>query len=238
MKRIPFFLLLACLFAYGAFSHSVFDYLLVSYDGKALSFLTVQENTLYWPTIIKDEGDYDASVEFYDLEGNMIGKFPFSTRYQNSFFFDGAINRAVLVGDGGVMAESLISFCDSDGVCEPCEGPGCIHAENFVTCSDCSSGAADGYCDLLFDGICDPDCSDMDGDCEGCAGNRCIYDGNDPKGREEQTKLAYQTDPGSEDEGGIMGSASGSLPLFLVASIIALLTAVGFLMYKRIIYLR
>ncbi|MCD4666362.1 hypothetical protein K8R47_00970 [archaeon] len=41
--------------------------------------------------------------------------------------------------------------CSSNGVCE--EG------ESYLTCSeDCSSGSADGICDFISDGVCDPDC--------------------------------------------------------------------------------
>jgi hypothetical protein len=41
----------------------------------------------------------------------------------------------------------------------------CLNGENYVNCpGDCESGEADGVCDMLTDGKCDPDCED-DVDC-------------------------------------------------------------------------
>ncbi len=61
-----------------------------------------------------------------------------------------------------------ISFCDNDGVCEPCFSGFCFLTENVLTCPDCPSGFNDGYCDLKKDGVCDPDCENQDGDCSFC----------------------------------------------------------------------
>jgi hypothetical protein len=52
-------------------------------------------------------------------------------------------------------------ICNQNGACEADLG------ENYFTCSeDCPSGSADGVCDLIEDGRCDPDCaSGTDPDC-------------------------------------------------------------------------
>ena len=71
-----------------------------------------------------------------------------------------------------------ISFCDNDGVCEPCNGPGCELAENYLTCPDCASGSPDRFCDLKKDIICDPDCNGIEIDCIGCE-PACIFEGAD-----------------------------------------------------------
>ena len=51
--------------------------------------------------------------------------------------------------------------CNQNGACETNLG------ENYFTCSeDCSSGSADGVCDLIKNGRCDPDCTlGTDQDC-------------------------------------------------------------------------
>jgi len=51
------------------------------------------------------------------------------------------------------------SDCNADGTCDP--------EENHQTCPmDCASGGVDGYCDLVEDEICDPDCNGTrDEDC-------------------------------------------------------------------------
>jgi hypothetical protein len=52
-------------------------------------------------------------------------------------------------------------ICNQNGICEPNLG------ENYFTCpEDCPSGSADGVCDLVKDGRCDPDCAPgTDPDC-------------------------------------------------------------------------
>jgi hypothetical protein len=57
----------------------------------------------------------------------------------------------------------------SNGICEPENG------ENYHTNPvDCPSGSSDGYCDLIEEGICDPDCLEgADPDCIICGNNIC-----------------------------------------------------------------
>lgn len=50
-------------------------------------------------------------------------------------------------------------LCNLNGVCEPDIG------ENYFNCRDCPSGSKDNVCDLVEDGICDPDCEPGYDDC-------------------------------------------------------------------------
>jgi len=54
---------------------------------------------------------------------------------------------------------TVSSECNGDDTCDP--------EENHQTCpQDCASGQLDGYCDLVEDEICDPDCNETrDEDC-------------------------------------------------------------------------
>ncbi len=64
-----------------------------------------------------------------------------------------------------VLFESDIDLCNEDSTCQTDRG------ENSLSCrADCPSGTADGYCDEMYDGTCDPDCTDQarenrDSDC-------------------------------------------------------------------------
>ncbi|MBW2967549.1 hypothetical protein KY362_03615 [Candidatus Woesearchaeota archaeon] len=78
-----------------------------------------------------------------------------------------------VIHEGAVHHEQEISFCDSDGVCEPCHDFPCSSAESFASCEDCASGSSDHYCDLERDGVCDPDCNNRDGDCPACTA--CLF---------------------------------------------------------------
>jgi hypothetical protein len=81
--------------------------------------------------------------------------------------------------------EHQVYFCNNNNRCESCDnGDGvCTLLENSLTCpSDCSTGSEDSYCDLQFDGVCDPDCPEMDFDCDTCSGGACTYIGKtEPK---------------------------------------------------------
>lgn len=68
-----------------------------------------------------------------------------------------------------------ITFCNNNGVCEPCDNGHCSLIENALSCpNDCHSGSSDNYCDLVQDGICDSDCEYYDFDCDTCINNVCI----------------------------------------------------------------
>ncbi len=79
---------------------------------------------------------------------------------------------SIMISSPSFSHEENISFCDFDGICEPCDS--CALRENSASCTDCPSGSKDSYCDFVEDGICDPDCSERDADCAGCKGT-CLY---------------------------------------------------------------
>lgn len=78
---------------------------------------------------------------------------------------DIAISPTTVYADGEVFYTEDICMikvvCNENRKCEPDLG------ENYFTCSeDCPSGSADGVCDLIKDGTCDPDCTkEADEDC-------------------------------------------------------------------------
>ncbi|MFC1723600.1 hypothetical protein ACFL0V_05660 [Nanoarchaeota archaeon] len=64
--------------------------------------------------------------------------------------------------------EARFNTCNNNGICEPCLNTSCTLIENSLICDDCPSGSSDFFCDLIHDGICDPDCEFVDGDCPEC----------------------------------------------------------------------
>ena len=64
---------------------------------------------------------------------------------------------------------SIKVICNQNGVCEQ------NLSESYLTCpEDCPTGAADGICDLMRDGRCDPDCTKgADVDCSYCGNGIC-----------------------------------------------------------------
>lgn len=90
---------------------------------------------------------------------------------------------SVCVLENGTEVEvtKLMGLSFEEGVC----GDGnCVLGESYLNCAeDCPSGSADGYCDEIIDGICDPDCEEDvdclcgDGFCEfGETKTNCCYD--------------------------------------------------------------
>jgi len=176
------------------------DYLLVKSGTDPVSryfviydmFFTLGDNPFYVQDVEAATQKYGAYSDtdrlvFYDRQGNVLLDRPVplqdvaSGYYGNenvSRFYLGeeqsVIGSLKIFRGNEVYYERKMNFCDKDGVCDACLGWPCDDAESFVTCTDCSSGSADGYCDLERDGICDPDCDDRDGDCPRC-GSVCLY---------------------------------------------------------------
>lgn len=78
----------------------------------------------------------------------------------------GSLDCAVCILENGTEVEvtRLMGLSFEEGKC----GDGiCSLGENYFNCSqDCPSGSADGVCDLIKDGKCDPDCEPgRDPDC-------------------------------------------------------------------------
>lgn len=112
-------------------------------------------------------------MKMYDADGAFLGEE--DAWGQAAFFYDDRLSKILLEGEDKLSHEQDISFCNNNGICEPCEGVNCVLAEGYLTCDDCASGAKDNYCDLKRDGICDPDCNDLDVDCNACQiTNTCL----------------------------------------------------------------
>jgi hypothetical protein len=104
----------------------------------------------------------DYTVRLLDLNSNALQEHDAYISENNVYDFDNGIQRIEIYQDGEFISGRQISFCNSNGICEPCSGPGCTLIENSLTCLDCPSGAEDYFCDLVQDGICDPDCEGHD----------------------------------------------------------------------------
>lgn len=63
---------------------------------------------------------------------------------------------------------SQLASCNQNYVCEPVK-------ENHETCSlDCIVGGNDGLCEIMEDGVCDPDCDGKDFECKTSLGEEAI----------------------------------------------------------------
>lgn len=114
----------------------------------------------------------DLMLEAYDDNGELILEREVRSK-RIILNYTPNLSRVVLKSPEQTLDERIVSFCDEDGVCEPCLTRECTMYENAAVCSDCSSGSDDGYCDLADDGICDPDCNGIDADCSDC--DPCYY---------------------------------------------------------------
>ncbi|MBI4738625.1 hypothetical protein HY772_03550 [Candidatus Woesearchaeota archaeon] len=134
----------------------------------------VEDILPYEQTILSESaGDVVGEARFIDSAGKSIQSvilregevaIPFDDRMVAVQFFQ-----------NGILVQDVpFSFCNFNGLCEPCTQESCSLSENAATCSDCPSGGFDSYCDLRSDGTCDPDCQDrLDNDCPTCAPN-CV----------------------------------------------------------------
>ncbi|MEA3254715.1 MAG: hypothetical protein U9Q22_02650 [Candidatus Altiarchaeota archaeon] len=86
-----------------------------------------------------------------------------------------------------------IIVCNNNGICER------ERYENYPNCpGDCPSGSSDGYCDMIEDGVCDPDCAEeFDVDCIPlmCGDGACDF------GRGENYKNCPQDCPSGSSDG-------------------------------------
>ena len=115
------------------------------------------------------------TIRFLDFGGNLIQEDTgYSGDRNNIYPFDDRLSRIMVLKDGTLLVDKSVSFCNNNGICEPCYGENCTLMENTYTCPDCPTGSADFACDLAKDGICDPDCGSHDEDCSGCTQN-CWY---------------------------------------------------------------
>ncbi|MBW2964606.1 hypothetical protein KY363_04045 [Candidatus Woesearchaeota archaeon] len=161
---------------------SGFDPLYEDYAINSMYFIT-NENPFYGEEVFYSVhhepwfSDTDRLV-FYDSSGKVLIDRYVQLQDISAIPYGGDMSEIAsfkLFRDDEVYLEKKTNFCDNDGVCEPCVSKSCTDYETYLTCSDCSSGSYDGYCDLKRDGVCDADCSYMDGDCPLC-GALCLYD--------------------------------------------------------------
>lgn len=151
-------------------------YIYLDLDQSGDIELSVIDDTLYYKNsffrgLSPETGGF--SIAFLDIDNNMLLEGKAYPSENNLFPFDTRIALLKVSSMGQFLYERQISFCNLDGICEPCNGKDCSLIENSLTCADCPSGGNDYFCDLVNDGICDPDCNNKDADCPTCT--ECWY---------------------------------------------------------------
>lgn len=148
---------------------------------SGVQLMVIEETLFQTDALFVGDTPQDAgfSWRLSDANGKVLPAGAAYPSFNNRVEFNPAAARLEILKDGVVAHSQRLSFCDSDGECEPCgeRGPdlACRLMENSLTCTDCPSGGADDYCDLFEDGVCDPDCEGLDADCPGCTPGACYY---------------------------------------------------------------
>ncbi|NQU79776.1 hypothetical protein HQ545_08475 [Candidatus Woesearchaeota archaeon] len=157
-------------------------FIVISIDSPNLpssidSVAVLEDNSFDDTRLYEDHLNDNSSVEIVleDSSGKVLSR-KTASGYRTTFYYDVSIYAIKVLSSGIVVAEKLVSFCDNDLLCEPCEGTYCSLFENQLTCSDCASGSDDGFCDTINDGICDPDCDVADSDCVSFCSEDCGID--------------------------------------------------------------
>ncbi|MFC1753078.1 hypothetical protein ACFL96_06745 [Thermoproteota archaeon] len=160
------------------------------YDSYVVVYIdTVNPFTLESIDVVKDDfyheyllledmlGDTEYTIRFEDDEGDALAYDALKDHKTIMDYIDLRRTASIkIMKDEQVYFEQPLSFCNNNGICEPCRYLNCTVAENSLSCDDCSTGTNDNYCDLVQDDICDPDCEGEDSDCAGCE-PFCFYDG-------------------------------------------------------------
>jgi hypothetical protein len=164
MKLIPIMIFLLSVLSSVAFASNV-DMLVVNIDSDTsprsfYSVAVLQYNDYPDARLFEEDGSIlSTTVKLVVVDSN--GK-SLVERYFQGFSakvpFDKSFAKVKVFSSDSLVAEHELNFCNNNNVCEPCTGNLCRIMENHITCSDCSSGSADGFCDTVADGICDPDC--------------------------------------------------------------------------------
>ncbi len=140
------------------------NYILVTPDNLIYNFFRVRETE-------EATQNMPDTIYYEDEEGNVLSV--------GGGFYDDLVNYSPNIAkirftkDGKDILDYPISFCDNDGMCEPCSEENCHSAENSYTCDDCPTGGSDNFCDAIEEGRCDQDCPWTDADCKEC--EECIY---------------------------------------------------------------
>jgi len=142
--------------------HDCYDYMqmaiMFEFNGQSFSRVNVIEKSNYYLNIF-EQGLNTTSDGIVELlkDGNAIYEqglnLPYTlTPYSNKV-------NGFRINLNGQAIERKISFCNNNGICEPCNDAQCTTAENAITCrKDCQFNSNDNLCDMRPDGICDPDC--------------------------------------------------------------------------------
>ncbi len=107
------------------------------------------------------EDDQGYEIKLLDASNNIIQitKVKYSTHTLIEYNdITKNTNKIIISKNKEDVFEKQVSFCNLNNVCEPCVGADCINYENELTCSDCIISNEDGFCNILNDNICDPDC--------------------------------------------------------------------------------
>ncbi len=164
------------------FAQDIFIYADGGTDPFAISGIKVLKENSFYAGEYRFTGDFlDNSVVAFDSDGNVVYSTPQGFQV-TTLGFDPRIS-SIAIYNGSYSSSKVpvvvrnVSFCDNDGVCEPCSSSDCVSMESSLTCrSDCPSGSFDGFCDQKSDGFCDPDCDGQDIDCPDCE-PFCVFDG-------------------------------------------------------------
>lgn len=138
-------------------------------DVKLQNIFTIENtfwNDHYFYSGIPTPGTHNLQI--LDKEGQILYEKDIDPPVNNPILFNNEFSHIILSKDNNVVLERYITFCNNNGLCEPCESESCEIAESVLTCSDCVTGSKDNYCDLYEDNICDPDCDNEDIDCDTC----------------------------------------------------------------------
>jgi hypothetical protein len=170
------FLIILCLILLCA-SALAETYIYLDIDPAGNADISVIESTLYYrQSLFKgftpESGGF--SIAFLDSGNTQISGGTAYPGENNLFSFDSRVASISVSQDAKLLSKKQLSFCNLNGICEPCRGPACTIIESSLSCADCPTGSSDYACDLANEGICDPDCDDKDKDCPGCTED-CWY---------------------------------------------------------------
>ncbi len=161
------------------------QYLQFIFDDKGdiISIKEIEDNYFYYLNEQVSDSYMPAALSYELFIGGMNYSEDINPFEENLVALNDSSNKVVfrILKDQVPVREHDIDLCNNNGVCEPCGSVNCALSENFLSCADCASGESDSYCDLVQEGICDPDCQSMDRDCDGC-GEGCYF--NDLPGSE------------------------------------------------------
>lgn len=128
-------------------------------------------NSFYAENLIKDKLEY--KFYFYDGGGNaLLTKNP-DFSFNTIIRYDQNIAQMAIAEDNQIIHLRNLSFCNYNNICEYCDSTNCTSIENALICTDCAVSGKDNFCNVVDDGICDPDCISQY-ECGPDCGNDCI----------------------------------------------------------------